>query len=171
MALKPRRRNLALLALAFPAAGLFLLMAVSFVWSIFWTQANTPARAARGELPDARFVIARGSFHYCDDNAMSRPSGAYILGYPTDGQYNVLSGWLIRQPAFSLKPDLQVNIEPGNIKFPLVFLAGTLCIPPAIFWAVTRKGKSGHCAACNYNRAGLQQGAQCPECGTIPSRD
>ena len=53
----------------------------------------------------------------------------------------------------------------------LLYPAALLSTPAALLWyADRRRSAPGRCPKCNYDRAGLDPHAKCPECGALPAQ-
>lgn len=74
---------------------------------------------------------------------------------------------------FTWLPLVKTNSTGSLLLLPLwiVLAAGLVAIFP-LWWRDhlrVRFGRGGRCPLCGYDRRGLLEGAECPECGTTPT--
>jgi hypothetical protein len=108
-----------------------------------------------------------------------RLSSAWVMSPPSpvamfpvlDEDPSMNYSWACERP----KPGASYYATVGkDLVFPILPLAVVSGLPAA--WLavgdlrISRRRRAGCCLSCGYDRRGLALDAECPECGTIPSR-
>jgi hypothetical protein len=81
-------------------------------------------------------------------------------------------GWsfdVSRQPTGDGNQKVRLSLGGRRILIaPFAMLAGAVAAAAWRFDVLARRGRRNVCSKCGYDRAGIGEGAVCPECGAIP---
>lgn len=133
---------------------LFALLAVVFAISVFWT-------------------VGRQGEHY----AISVDGGSIRIVWSSRPEKESDRGWWARSERDVIRWWTTSDAGSGRVgwwtadTFPLWMLMlpalTAAVVAESIGWRARRRRSEGRCVPCGYDRAGLEEGAKCPECGAL----